>query len=206
MGKFLGTKKDNLLTVGVGIGLLLSVGLAIALGDIFLYILGALIVLAWIIFTRNDLKAGKTNWFIVVGFAVLVLAGIFTVKGWFELEDLKKDKVAKLENTAVEIVNDELKLEFESEIDKKENEVKVGFFIVLGGGVLFCVGHIIKACSKQKTVVVEKVVERIVETPKAEIATAPATANREYIFCQNCGEKLLPTAKFCKGCGQKTDE
>ncbi|MBE6857506.1 MAG: hypothetical protein E7500_08845 [Ruminococcus sp.] len=203
MGKFLGTKKDNLLTVGVGIGFLLLVGLAIALGDIFLYILGALIVLAWIIFTRSDLKAGKTNWFIVVGFAVLVLAGIVTVKGWFELENLKNDKVAKLENTAVEIVNDELKLELESEIDKKENEVKVSFFIALGGGVLFCVGHIIKACSKQKTVVVE----RVIEAQKAENTTVSSSANnREYIFCQNCGEKLSPTAKFCKGCGQKNDE
>ena len=75
---------------------------------------------------------------------------------------------------------------------------------VAGGGLLlYCVGRIIKSNSEKKTVVIEK----SVEAPVSANAVIPNnTAEKtSYIFCQNCGQKISSTAKFCKSCGTRVE-
>ena len=168
--------------------------------QLFLVILAA----AWFISECYAIKEKKTNWFIVIGTVVTIVSGIGAFISYNKVSALREDLGARLENSVVSVINDKAKLELESDISKAENDFNIKLYIAIGGAVLFCVGHIIKASENKKETVV---IEKIVEVPASESSSiTDNTESKKYIFCQNCGEKLSPTAKFCKNCGESTSE
>lgn len=184
-------------TVGVAV---LSIWGLIFHTKIFLGVVAVL----WFISECYEISQKRTNWFIVIGTVVTIVAGIFAFQSYHKLKELKEDLGAIIENSAVSFINDKAKLELESDIGKAEKDFDTKLYITIGGAVLFCVGHIIKACGNKKDTVV---IEKVVEVPTAESASIPDnTTSRKYVFCENCGEKLSPTAKFCKYCGKSTSE
>lgn len=168
-----------------------------------LYGAGGIIAVLCFISTLDDVKKGITNWFIVIGSVVIVVGGWLSLRSYGRLEELKDDKLARVEKAATQIIANEIGLEFDNEIDKETNNLYMNLAVAGGGLFLYCVGRVIKSCSDKNTVVVE----RVVEVPAAENNAAANAVNAQEnpIFCKHCGAKLSSTAKFCKHCGTRVE-
>ena len=162
-----------------------------------------LFAVLWIWSTASELKAGKTNWFLIIGGIISVAFGFLTFKSYNKLEDMRNDRASRIEDAAVEMVNDKISLGLESDIDKQEKKFKNNLYIAIAGLALYCVGHIVKSNKEKNTVIVERTVQ---VQPPVQSNPAPAARNtgKDHKFCQNCGAKLTMTAKFCNYCGAKS--
>jgi hypothetical protein len=205
--EFIGTKEDNIATLkAIFIVIVIIAAIFIFIEKAskpVLYGAGGIIAVLWFISTLKDVKKGITNWFMVIGSAVIVVGGWLSLKSYGHLEELKDDKLAHVEKAATQIIANETGLEFDNEIDKETNNLYMNLAVAGGGLLLYCVGRIIKSNSEKKTVVIEK----SVEAPVSANAVIPNnTAEKtSYIFCQNCGQKISSTAKFCKSCGTRVE-
>lgn len=203
--EFIGTKEDNIATLkAIFIDIVIIAAIFIFIEKAskpVLYGAGGIIAVLWFISTLKDVKKGITNWFIVIGSAVIVVGGWLSLKSYGRLEELKDDKLARVEKAATQIIANETGLEFDNEIDKETNNLYMNLAVAGGGLLLYCVGRVIKSSSDKNTVVVE----RVVEVPAAENNAAANAVNAQEnpIFCKHCGAKLSSTAKFCKHCGTK---
>ena len=205
--EFIGTKEDNIATLkAIFIFIVIIAAIFIFIEKAskpVLYGAGGIIAVLWFISTLKDVKKGSTNWFIVIGTAAMLIGGWLSFKSYGNLEELKKDKFAKAEKAATDIIANKTGLEFDNEIDKEKNNLYMNLAVAGGGLLLYCVGRIVKSNSEKKTVVKEK----SVEAPVSANAVIPNnTAEKtSYIFCQNCGQKISSTAKFCKSCGTRVE-